>query len=103
MFSKSPLQQISNSLCAALLVGSLLWLIVLVQSSRTMYVTRQAIQVVRLGPFELNKLSKKSLQTGGYSVAVSFEDGFIPYLLSWSVVGGIYALTRNYYYKHKQL
>jgi hypothetical protein len=103
MFSKNPMQRISSSICAGLLVGGLLWLMVLIQSSRTMYRTSQAIQIVRLGPFELNKLSKKPLQTGGYSVAVSFENGFIPYLLSWSAIGGTYALARIYYYKHKQL
>lgn len=87
MVSKNPVQTISTWLSVSLLAGGLLWCIVLVQASKTMYTTHSRTETVRIGPFSLNKLTKDPLESGGYRVGISFADGSIPFVIMWSVLG----------------
>ena len=79
-----------TSICVALLLGCLSWIMLLIQTARYLRLSSLKQHEIVLGPFHLGTLAKHATDAG-FTVSIQLSKGMLFYLLCWGICGYVWA------------
>lgn len=79
-----------TSICIALLLGCLSWIILLIQAAKYLRLNSLKQYDIILGPFHLGTLAKQAT-TSGFTVSIQLSKGMVLYLVCWGICGYAWA------------